>query len=162
MESIHSCGPLDPPFDAFPCTVGGGECAPLGPTVSCNPETLLCHECTSAAPDDQSAALQTGHAIVTCAQPPPTCDPGQFDLLFWGAQSVPITGAYLDAGVVVGSSEFVTIRFTLLQDAPVGGVRVTVNPVDFIATDAVAGTPPVSVVPAVEPGGPPLILSSAP
>ena len=145
VDSFLACADLQPPFN-LPCTPDGGQCDGLGAGVFCNPSTLVCSQCTTTAPDDLAAQLPTGHAIKSCAQPEPVpnCVDGQFNLLFWGGQSLPITLAYLENGAVMGISEFISIRFSLNTDVP-EGTHVSINPVDFKAPDALARELPLEV-----------------
>jgi len=136
VASIETCGLLEAPFN-LPCTLLGGECDLFGdPTIYCDPTALTCAQCTDWAVDDPDAELISGHAIVTCAQPPSTCaqTPDEYPLLFWGTESQPITTAYLNAGNVTGVSNFATVKFTLDTDLP-GGSIVSVGPDDFVASD---------------------------
>ena len=144
-ESIEVCGPLPPPFNNFACTLGGGECAGFGdPAIFCDPGTLVCSQCALSAIDEPDIALVTGHSVSTCAQPPANCEDGVFPLLFWGTQSVPITAAWADGETIVGASQFAAVLFRLDADRPVAE-KVSVSPIDFVATDAAAGGLPMQV-----------------
>jgi len=132
--SMEACGELAAPFN-LPCTVVGGECNAFGdPTVYCDTETLTCSQCNTYLVDDDSAQLATGHTIVTCAVPPANCLEDSFHMLFWGTESLPITGAYLDGGIAQGTSLFLELAFTLDVDLP-SGSKVAINPDGFIATN---------------------------
>jgi len=161
VESIVVCGELEEPFN-IACTPDGDECdVYLDPTVFCGPETLTCHQCTVSAPEDFDVSLTSGHEVVTCAQPPPKCTEGHFGLMFWGAASEPITTAYLDNGVVTGTSEFVTIRFVLDADVP-EGTSVSINPVDFKAPDEKANDLPLEVHHSTDPNPDHFIVTGIP
>jgi len=134
-DTIEVCGELAPPFN-LDCTPVGGECDPLGAEVYCDPVSLKCSECEEWDVSDGTAELSSGHTVETCAQPPPNCTDGSFQLLFWGMQSLPITDAYLAAGQVQGVSEFMTLKFSL--DVTIAGAKVAVDPDGFTATDSKA------------------------
>jgi hypothetical protein len=150
--SLVSCGPLPVPFDGFPCPAGD-ECAAFGdPTVFCDPDLKECRTCKEWDVADVDAVLVgSGHAVETCAQPPPNCKPGLFKLLLWGAESLPISGAFFQQGMVQGESLVLTVRFKLAQAAAVP-VPVAVSPVGFVATDAEAHLLALSVTHGGEPG----------
>jgi hypothetical protein len=161
VSSLEVCGELEEPFN-LPCTVAGNECDLLGdPLVYCDPATLTCSKCTSYLPDDKNAKLVAGHAVVTCAQPPANCQAGKFSLLFWGAESAPINDAYLANDVVVGSSGFVTVKYTLLKNLPAAS-PVSVSPVDFVATDSKAKSLPLSVVHGTAPNPDHFVVTGTP
>jgi len=137
VDSMEVCGELDAPFN-LACTIGGDECDLLGdPAVYCGPSTLTCSKCTAYAPGANDAELSGGHTVVTCEKPPANCGTGEFSMLFWGSQSEPINDAYVDAGVVTGTSEFIVVKFSLLVDVP-AGTNVSIGPDDFVAADAQA------------------------
>jgi len=160
VDSLQTCGELPDPFN-LPCTLDGGECDGLGAGVYCGPDTLTCSQCTVTQPEDLGATLLTGHTIETCAQPPANCADGEFFVLFYGAESLPITAAYLDNGNVTGNSEFISIRFSLNTNVP-DGTSVSISPVDFKAPDAQAQGLPLQVVHDTAPNPDHYILTGAP
>ena len=145
--SVQSCGLLDPPFEAVPCTLDGTTCTDFGvPGLYCNADTLTCQQCKTI-PVAETGTLVTGHAVVTCAQPPNSnCEDNKLTLLFWGLQSMALNTAYMSGGDVVGNTEFVTVKFKLLSDQ-IQEVPVTVSSTDeFKTTNTNAKKLPVEVL----------------
>ena len=138
--SLRVCGPTPAPL----LCPNGNECDIFGdPSVYCHPELNECWQCIDYAVDDKTAVLSSGHAIVTCVQPPANCGEGLFKLVFWGVQSLPISPAWLDNGDISGTSLFLTVNFTIESDP--GDAVVGIHPLEFIATDAKAKLLPASV-----------------
>ena len=159
VDSIESCGELDPPFN-MPCTPEGGQCDMFGdPTIYCDSTLLTCSQCVVWDPADADAELATGHAVVTCAQPPPNCETGEFFLLFWGTESKPLSQAYFSDGLAQGHSEFVNIRFSLKADAPLG---TPVTGADMLASDALANSVQLGVYHPAPPSPPHVIVTGGP
>jgi len=137
-HSLQSCGKLDAPFDAFPCTEGGGECAVFeNPEVYCSLESLVCEQCKVILVAD-AGTLVTGHTIETSYQAGGNLIDDEIGLLFYGTESLPLNSAYLDNGLVVNESTFVTMRFQLATNVS-EAIPVTINgEKDFVASDAAA------------------------
>jgi len=159
VDSFESCGPLDPPFN-LPCTPAGGECNLFGdPTIFCDSALLTCSQCVVWDPASPDAELATGHALVTCAQPPDNCGTGEFALLFWSSESKPLSQAYLSGGLVQGHSELVNVRFALTAEA-LSGTPVT--GAEILAVDAFANSVQVGVYHPAPPNPSHIIVTGGP
>jgi len=161
-DSLEACGALSPPFEEYPCTTEGGECGAFGdPDIFCGPESGVCEQCHIYAVDEDNAELATGHMISTCSQPPPSCAAGSFELLFWTAESAPLSEAVVADELVAGRSRIVAVRFELLEELA-EPVPVTVSDVDFVAAAADASTLPVQVRHFDPPNPPYVVVSGVP
>jgi hypothetical protein len=161
-HSLQSCGKMDAPFDAFPCTEGGDECALFeNPEVYCNLDSLVCEQCKVVLVGD-AGTLVSGHTIETSYQAGGDLIDDEIALLFYGTESQPLNSAYLNNGSVVNDSTLVTVRFQLATNVS-EAIPVTINSEkDFSAPDAAATGLPIEVQHLLAPNPSHIIVTGTP